>query len=109
MRCLVRRQMPLLLRALPVLVLATAIVGVPVLVLAPTGLPRLRGLERELSGVQEENKALASTNVELERENKFFIETLQVRSFFNQKKKKQKKNKRKKTSNKRKRSSSDSG
>jgi cell division protein FtsB len=50
--------MPLLLRALPVLVLATAIVGVPVLVLAPTGLPRLRGLERELSGVQEENKAL---------------------------------------------------
>ena len=64
------------------------------------------------SQLEEENKALASTNVELERENKFFIETLQVRSFFNQKKKKQKKNKRKnkrkKTSNKRKRSSSDS-
>jgi cell division protein FtsB len=48
----------LLERGLPVAVLAMALVGAPVMILSPQGLPRLRGLERELSDVEEENAAL---------------------------------------------------
>jgi cell division protein FtsB len=45
--------------------LALAIFGVPILVLAPEGLPRMRGLERELADVTTENEELrrAVTNL----------------------------------------------
>lgn len=43
---------------LPLLALASAIVGVPVLVFEPQGLPRLRALERELEQVDSENHAI---------------------------------------------------
>jgi cell division protein FtsB len=45
-------------RVLPVAVLVVAVVGAPVLIFAPQGLPRLRGLERELADVNEENAEL---------------------------------------------------
>jgi cell division protein FtsB len=45
-------------RTLPIAVLALALVAVPVLVLEPEGLPRVRGLQRELEGVSKENDAL---------------------------------------------------
>jgi cell division protein FtsB len=45
-------------RALPIGLLALAVFGVPVLVLAPEGLPRMRALERELSDVNAENDSL---------------------------------------------------
>lgn len=42
---------------LPLLILAFAVVGVPVLVFEPQGLPRLRSLERDLEQVDAENRA----------------------------------------------------
>jgi cell division protein FtsB len=45
-------------RILPVMVLALALIGAPVMIFAPEGLPRLRGLERELAGVDAENRDL---------------------------------------------------
>jgi len=42
---------------LPLLILAVAVVGVPVLVFEPQGLPRLRSLERDLEQVEAENRA----------------------------------------------------
>lgn len=45
-------------RVLPIGVLVIAAVGAPVLIFSPTGLPRLRGLERELRDVNEENAEL---------------------------------------------------
>jgi cell division protein FtsB len=39
-------------------VLALALVSVPILILQPEGLPRLRGLERELADVTAENQEL---------------------------------------------------
>jgi len=44
-----------LLRSLPLCVLTVSVIAVPVLVLEPQGLPRMRGLESELAGVQAEN------------------------------------------------------
>jgi len=44
--------------ALPLVILALAIVLVPVLVFEPQGLPRLRGLERDLEQVEAENQAV---------------------------------------------------
>ena len=44
--------------ALPLLILAVAVVGVPVLVFEPQGLPRLRSLERDLDQVDAESRAL---------------------------------------------------
>jgi cell division protein FtsB len=38
--------------------LALALVGVPVLIFQPEGLPRMRGLEKELAGVSAENAEL---------------------------------------------------
>ena len=43
---------------LPLLVLAVAVVGVPVLVLEPQGLPRLRSLEQDVDEVERENRAV---------------------------------------------------
>ena len=48
----------LLERVLPILVLVTAVIGAPVLIFSPQGLPRLRGLQKELADVDEENAAL---------------------------------------------------
>ncbi|HSQ67145.1 MAG TPA: septum formation initiator family protein [Polyangiaceae bacterium] len=45
-------------RALPVGILALAVFSVPVMVLRPEGLPRMRALEKELTSVQGENRAL---------------------------------------------------
>ena len=41
-----------------VAVLVVAVVGAPVLIFSPQGLPRLRGLEKELTDVNEENAEL---------------------------------------------------
>jgi cell division protein FtsB len=43
--------------ALPLVILAIAVVFVPVLVFEPQGLPRLRSLERDLEQVEAENRA----------------------------------------------------
>jgi cell division protein FtsB len=48
----------LLERVLPVAVLVVAVVGAPILIFSPQGLPRLRGLEKELADVDEENAEL---------------------------------------------------
>jgi cell division protein FtsB len=45
-------------RALPIGMLALALVGVPVLIFQPEGLPRMRGLEKELAEVSAENVEL---------------------------------------------------
>lgn len=42
---------------LPLAILAVAVIGVPVLVFEPQGLPRLRSLERDLEQVEAENRA----------------------------------------------------
>lgn len=47
-----------LLRGLPLAVLTVSLVTVPVLVLEPQGIPRMRLLEKELAGVQAENAEL---------------------------------------------------
>jgi len=54
----VHRLTLLLERVLPILVLVTAVIGAPVLIFSPQGLPRLRGLQKELADVDEENAAL---------------------------------------------------
>ncbi|HZF55626.1 MAG TPA: septum formation initiator family protein [Polyangiaceae bacterium] len=51
----VRRVVLFLERVLPILVLVVAVVGAPVMIFSPQGLPRLRGLERELAEVEEDN------------------------------------------------------
>ncbi len=45
-------------RALPLAVLVVAVVGAPVMIFSPQGLPRLRVLERELGQVEDENAEL---------------------------------------------------
>jgi cell division protein FtsB len=45
-------------RILPVMVLALALIGAPLMIFSPEGLPRLRGLERELVSVDAENREL---------------------------------------------------
>lgn len=45
-------------RGLPIGVLVVALIGAPVMIFSPEGLPRLRGLERELAAVEEENREL---------------------------------------------------
>ena len=47
-----------LLRGLPLAVLTVSLIAVPVLLLEPQGLPRMRSLETELAGVQNENAEL---------------------------------------------------
>ncbi len=42
-------------RALPTALLGLALVGVPILVFAPEGLPRMNTLSRELTAIQAEN------------------------------------------------------
>ena len=47
-----------LLRGLPLAVLTVSLISVPLLLLEPQGLPRMRSLETEFSGVQTENTEL---------------------------------------------------
>lgn len=47
-----------LLRGLPLAVLTVSLVAVPILVLQPQGMPRMRALETELKGVETENTEL---------------------------------------------------
>lgn len=46
------------LRGLPLAVLTVSLIAVPVLVLEPQGMPRMRALETELRGVEAENQEL---------------------------------------------------
>jgi cell division protein FtsB len=46
------------LRGLPLAVLTVSLVAVPVLLLEPQGMPRMRALDRELKGVEAENTEL---------------------------------------------------
>ena len=54
----VRRYALLAERLLPLAILVVAVVGAPVLIFSPQGLPRLRGLEKELADVDDENADL---------------------------------------------------
>lgn len=53
-----RRHVALAERVLPVAILVLAVIGAPLLILSPQGLPRLRGLEKELADVEDENADL---------------------------------------------------
>ena len=57
-RMAVRRIALFLERTLPIAVLIVAVVGAPIMIFSPQGLPRLRELERELADVEEENAEL---------------------------------------------------
>lgn len=54
----VERLVHLVERILPIGILAMAIIGVPLMMLAPEGLPRLRSLSKELAQVESENAEL---------------------------------------------------
>jgi cell division protein FtsB len=45
-------------RSLPIAILAIALVGAPMLIFQPEGLPRMRALEKELAEVKGENAEL---------------------------------------------------
>jgi cell division protein FtsB len=53
-----QRLATLVERVLPIAVLVLALVGAPLMIFAPEGLPRLRGLEHELEQVAAENRQL---------------------------------------------------
>lgn len=52
------RSTQIIERALPVAALVVALVGAPILIFSPQGLPRLRGLQKELADVDDENADL---------------------------------------------------
>ncbi len=52
-------------RSLPLSILLVALVSVPVLVLQPQGLPRMRGLEKDLAEVTTENSDMRRDIVRL--------------------------------------------
>jgi cell division protein FtsB len=52
-------------RSLPLSILLVALVSVPVLILKPEGLPRMRGLEKELADVTAENSDMRRDIVRL--------------------------------------------
>ena len=52
------RSTQIIERALPVAALVVALVGAPILIFSPQGLPRLRGLQTELADVDDENADL---------------------------------------------------
>lgn len=54
----VKRFVPFVERILPIAIMVVALVGAPILIFSPEGLPRLRGLEREMTSVQDENQRL---------------------------------------------------
>ncbi len=54
----VSRSADYLQRSLPIAMLALALVAVPLLLVQPAGLPRLRALQKELEDVNSENREL---------------------------------------------------
>jgi cell division protein FtsB len=54
--------------AVPTVLLLTAVVGVPVMVLGPAGLPRHRRLAAQLNAQREENRRLARQVIQLQAE-----------------------------------------
>jgi len=50
-----RRSVVLVEQLLPIVVLATALIGAPMLIFSKEGLPRLRAVEKELQMVEQEN------------------------------------------------------
>jgi cell division protein FtsB len=54
----VSRSTLLLERILPIGILAVALIGAPIMIFAPEGLPRMRAVEKELSDVEEDNAQL---------------------------------------------------
>ncbi len=52
-------------RLLPIAVLMLALIGAPLMIFSREGLPRLRGLERELDAVEAENRELGREIEEL--------------------------------------------
>ena len=53
-----RRSVVLVEQLLPIVVLATALIGAPMLIFSKEGLPRLRAVEKELQMVEQENAQL---------------------------------------------------
>ena len=53
-------------RALPIGILGLAIVGAPILIFEPQGLPRMRKLEQELASVEEETENGSLCAIEIE-------------------------------------------
>src|SRR5690349_194182 len=51
----VSRTTLLLERILPIGILAVALIGAPIMIFAPEGLPRMRAVEKELADVEEDN------------------------------------------------------
>src|SRR5207247_2405855 len=54
----VSRTTLLVERVLPIGILAVALIGAPVMIFAPEGLPRMRAVEKELGDVEEDNTQL---------------------------------------------------
>jgi cell division protein FtsB len=54
----VSRTTLILERVLPIGILAVALIGAPIMIFSPEGLPRLRAVEKELSDVEEDNAQL---------------------------------------------------
>jgi cell division protein FtsB len=52
-------------RALPIAILALALIGAPILIFEPEGLPRMRSLDKELTDVNAENAELRRDVVRL--------------------------------------------
>jgi len=73
---LLDRVLSALRDALPLTILAVAVVGVPVLVFEPQGLPRLRALERDVDQVEAENRALEREIVRLRLQNRLLKDDL---------------------------------
>lgn len=48
----------LLERILPIGILAVALIGAPIMIFAPEGLPRMRAVEKELADVDDDNAQL---------------------------------------------------
>lgn len=54
----VSRSTLILERVLPIGILAVALIGAPVMIFSPEGLPRMRAVEKELGDVQDDNAQL---------------------------------------------------
>lgn len=54
----VSRGTLILERVLPIAILALALIGAPIMIFSPEGLPRLRSVERELRDVEDDNAEL---------------------------------------------------
>ena len=62
------RQADVWLRGLPLAVLTISLIAVPVLLLEPQGMPRMRGLDQDLRGVEAENAELRRDVARLRQE-----------------------------------------